>query len=116
MLNMQDGEYHVGNLLNSPTDVEETVEVALPDGQPVTAQLFSGEEGITAQITGTVMIDDICARCGEPLQLKVNLGGELIDTEIVNGRINLSTMAQDEVELARPTLAYCQKCQQLKNN
>jgi|GEM_PF-4169689 len=111
MLIMQDGEYHVGNLLNSPTDTDELVDLTLPDGQPVKALLHSGEDGVTVQITGEATVDDVCARCGEPLQLTVTLVGDVIDTEINNGKINLRAMAVDEVELARPTLAYCEKCQ-----
>lgn len=113
MLIMRDGEYHVGNLLQTPLDTTETVELNLPDGQPVKVVLHNGEGGVTVEITGTVTVDDVCARCGDPLQLPVTLIGDEIETEIVNGAVNLASMAADEVELARPLLPYCKKC--LKN-
>lgn len=115
MGDMQDGAYHVGNLLNGALDAVETVDCVLPDGQHVNAALVNGEDGVTVQISGTVKVDDICARCGDPVQIEVRLNGEVVEAELVNGKVDLTAMAADEVELARPPLAYCKKCQK-KNN
>lgn len=106
-------DYHVGNLLQTAADSEETVSLTLPDNQTVTARLYNREDGITVSINGVVTVDDVCARCGEPLQLEVFLPGDEVEAEIINGSVNLVGMANDEVELARPTLSYCNKCQKI---
>ena len=111
---MHTGEYHVGNLLNSPVEHEESVELHLADGNAVTALLHNGEDELTVAIQGDVTVPDVCARCGKPVQLEMKLPGEPVPVEPVNGAVKLEELARDEIELARPTLSYCSDCQTIK--
>lgn len=107
---MQEGLYRVGNLLGQPLDTAETITLPVLDGQTVTVTVTNTEDGISVAITGAVVVEESCARCGKSTKVTLTLPGEPVITEPRAGIINLCDSSNDEIELARPLVAYCDQC------
>lgn len=115
-------KYSLGVILNRPVGESVTDQLDV-DGHQVNLTTVNFDDFVELTVAGEAALQDVCARCDAEVSLTVpfsntvKVQAEATDDELEDGvvvldrhsQIDLSQVVAEAIELARPSITYCEK-------